>query len=74
MQGKFSGAAQPCPLVSPRRPSPFVVDAICVLHFDNEAGKGDHKHIGKRQVPYEFSNLGQLLNDFWNDIRGWRRS
>jgi len=25
----------------------LVVDGNCVLRYDNEAGKGDHKHIGK---------------------------
>lgn len=25
----------------------FVVDEICVLRFDNETGKGDHKHVAK---------------------------
>src|SRR5674476_432706 len=23
----------------------LVVDGVCVLRFDNEAGKGDHKHV-----------------------------
>jgi hypothetical protein len=27
----------------------FVSDGICVVRYDNEAGKGDHKHIGKRE-------------------------
>jgi hypothetical protein len=29
----------------------FVVEGACVLRYDNEAGKGDHKHIGEREVP-----------------------
>lgn len=28
----------------------FVVDEICVLRFDNETGKGDHKHVGDAEV------------------------
>ena len=32
----------------------LVVDGICVLRYDNEAGKGDHKHKGKEETPYEF--------------------
>jgi predicted transcriptional regulator len=32
----------------------FVVNEVCVLRFDNETGKGDHKHIGDREVPYAF--------------------
>ncbi len=24
----------------------YVVNGVCVVRFDNEAGKGDHKHFG----------------------------
>ena len=46
----------------------FVVDGICVLRYDNEAGKGDHRHIGKRETPYRFVTPEKLLADFWNDV------
>ncbi len=29
----------------------LVVDGVCVLRYDNEAGKGDHKHIGGLEIP-----------------------
>ncbi|HEX7325117.1 MAG TPA: DUF6516 family protein [Rhodanobacteraceae bacterium] len=32
--------------------------------YDNGSGKGDHKHVGNREVPYPFTTLDQLLNDF----------
>lgn len=50
----------------------FVVDEICVLRFDNEAGKGDHKHVEDAEMPYVFVSLTELLADFWNDIARWR--
>lgn len=50
----------------------FVVNGVCVLRYDNEAGKGDHKHIGKEQMPYTFTTPAQLLEDFWNDVDHWR--
>lgn len=40
----------------------YVRDGHCVLRYDNEAGKGDHKHIGKREVPYEFVSVPRLLD------------
>ncbi len=43
----------------------LVVDGVCVLRFDNEAGKGDHYHLGEQQIAYRFKNLPALLNDFW---------
>jgi hypothetical protein len=51
----------------------FVVDEICMMRFDNEAGKGDHKHIGDRQVAYTFVSLPRLLDDFWHEVTRWKR-
>ena len=50
----------------------FVVDGVCVLRYDNEAGKGDNKHLGKEQTPYAFTTPAQLLADFWKDVDHWR--
>lgn len=49
----------------------FVVDETCVLRFDNEAGKGDHKHVGDEQVPYAFTTLERLVEDFWQAVEEW---
>ena len=51
----------------------FVVDDVCVLRFDNEAGKGDHKHVRAKEMPYEFTTLEQLVTDFWQAVEDWRR-
>jgi len=48
------------------------VKGECVLRYDNEAGKGDHRHAGKTERPYRFTAPAQLLADFWADIRNWR--
>lgn len=50
----------------------FVVDGVCVLRYDNEAGKGDHKHVGSVQTAYVFESPRQLLDDFWHDVELWR--
>jgi hypothetical protein len=34
----------------------FVVDGVCVLRYDNEAGKGDHKHVGDVETAYTFES------------------
>jgi hypothetical protein len=49
----------------------YVVDEVCVLRYDNEAGKGDHRHIGANEFPYEFRGTRQLLADFWKDVKKW---
>ena len=50
----------------------LVVGGECVLRYDNEAGKGDHKHVGGREVPYGFADLDGLLRDFRADVAAWR--
>jgi hypothetical protein len=50
----------------------FIVNGVCVLRYDNEAGKGDHKHVGDEQMPYAFTTPAQLLEDFWNNVDHWR--
>lgn len=49
----------------------FVVDGICVLRFDNETGKSDHKHLGTREMRYVFRSVEQVVSDFWNEIDRW---
>lgn len=45
-----------------------------VLRYDNEAGKGDHRHIGRREFAYWFTTLDQLQDDFWKDVVEWQKS
>jgi Family of unknown function (DUF6516) len=33
----------------------LVVNGECVMRCDNERGKGDHRHIGDREEPIEFT-------------------
>jgi hypothetical protein len=49
----------------------YVVAGICVLRYDNEAGKGDHRHIGSAEAPYRFTTAEALLADFWKDVERW---
>ena len=46
----------------------LMVDEVCVLRYDNEIGKGDHKHLGEREILYTFTTLAQLVADFWADV------
>lgn len=50
----------------------LIVENVCVLRYDNEAGKGDHKHVGEEQVAYGFTDLDRLQADFWSDVERWR--
>ena len=50
----------------------LVINGVCVLRYDNEAGKGDHKHVRERETAYRFTDLATLHADFWNDVETWR--
>lgn len=50
----------------------YVVDSECVLRYDNEAGKGDHRHVGTEEMPYVFISVDQLLEDFLADVAEWK--
>lgn len=44
------------------------VDGVTLVRYDNELGKGGHKHVGDEEVTYKFQNIDQLLEDFWRDV------
>lgn len=46
----------------------YVVEKACVMRYDNELGKGDHRHIEGREERYDFTTLGALLEAFWRDV------
>lgn len=49
----------------------YVIDGSCVVRYDNEAGKGDHRHVGGRETQYAFRSLDALQVDFWSDVAAW---
>ena len=40
-----------------------------IIGYDNEAGKGDHRHYRQIEEPYVFVSLERLIADFENDVR-----
>ena len=46
----------------------LVVGGTCVLRYDNEPGKGDHRHVRDREERYRFKSAEQLLADFWTEV------
>jgi Family of unknown function (DUF6516) len=43
-------------------------DGTCLIRYDNEAGKGDHRHSIVQEESYNFISLDQLFEDFFADI------
>jgi hypothetical protein len=46
----------------------YVVRGVCVLRYDNESGKGDHRHFRDRESRYVFDGVDKLLAAFQRDI------
>jgi hypothetical protein len=40
-----------------------------LVRYDNETGKGDHRHVMDREEPYRFVSIARLREDFEADIR-----
>ena len=40
-----------------------------VVGYDNERGKGDHRHIEGKERRYAFSTIETLMADFLSDVR-----
>lgn len=44
------------------------------LWYDNQRGKGDHRHFQGVEAAYAFSTVEHLMADFWSDVRTLRGS
>jgi len=42
--------------------------------YDNERGKGDHRHFLGSETAYRFMTPERLMADFWADVRAVRSS
>jgi Family of unknown function (DUF6516) len=51
----------------------YVADQVCVVRYDNELGKGDHRHYGSTERSYAFTTPQKLVADFEADIARWNR-
>ncbi len=49
----------------------FIVEGVCRLRYDNEAGKGDHRHLDEAEEEYQFVSIARLLEDFWSEVDEW---
>lgn len=47
----------------------LIVDGECVLRYDNERGKGDHRHIRGQESAYAFVSMEKLMDDFQAEVQ-----
>jgi len=51
----------------------LIANGVCVLRYDNEAGKDDHRHgADGQELPYAFRSVETLIEDFWKDVDTWK--
>jgi hypothetical protein len=50
----------------------FGAAGLCRVRYDNERGKGDHRHVNNVEEAYAFVSITQLLDDFQRDVETWR--
>lgn len=48
-------------------------DGTCVVLYDNETGKKDHRHFRGQEKSYPFRGVEALVADFLEDIEKVRR-
>lgn len=50
----------------------FVRAGQRIVGYDNERGKGDHKHLLGRESSYRFADIETLVRDFLADVEANR--
>lgn len=51
----------------------FGAGGVSRVRYDNERGKGDHRHIGVEEFDYVFMSVEKLLEDFRLDVERWEQ-
>ena len=50
----------------------YIVHGKRVLGYDNERGKGDHRHANDTEETFEFVSVDGLLERFISDVEAYR--
>lgn len=43
-------------------------NGLRIVGYDNERGKGDHRHVGEVETRYKFASVDELVADFLADV------
>ena len=49
----------------------LVEPGSCVLRYDNEAGKGDHRHGPEGETAITFTDVESLVDAFFAEVQRW---
>ena len=65
--------------VSKSKPHGVKFSLVCIregnrlIGYDNEEGKGYHKHYRDKEHPYHFRDVAALIDDFYTDVGRLKR-
>jgi len=48
-------------------------DGTCIVRYDNESGKGNHRHVKGKEKSYQFRDVETLVADFLEEIEKARK-
>ena len=48
-------------------------DGTCIVRYDNESGKGNHRHIKGKKKSYQFKDVERLVANFLEEIEKARK-
>jgi hypothetical protein len=51
----------------------YIAGGLRVLGYDNERGKGDHRHRAEREEAFVFVSVDDLLERFISEVEAYRR-
>lgn len=51
----------------------YIVGDKRIIGYDNERGKGDHRHFKETESPYRFVSIDELLAEFVAEVNAERR-
>jgi len=51
----------------------YIVDDERVIGYDNERGKGDHRHCNGGEFSYYFVDVDSMIEDFIHDVEEYIR-
>jgi hypothetical protein len=51
----------------------FIRDGKRIVGYDNAEGRGDHRHVRRREYGYSFMDIDRLIDDFLRDVDLARR-
>lgn len=50
----------------------YAEHGVRIVGYDNERGKGDHRHYDGEETTYIYADVDTLIRDFRADVAQWR--